>query len=215
VVAAARRKDRLDTLVANIESDGGTALAVECDVTDRSQASSLVATTVDRFGRLDTLVNNAGVMLLGPIEDAPTEEWRRMIHVNVMGVLYCTRAALPHMRRQGSGHIVNVSSVGGRVTALNSGVYCLTKFGIGAFSEVLRRELMEAGIRVTLIEPGRVETELRTHTRPEVLAQMASAFARVTPLSSDEVADAIVWAVAQPPNVSVSEVLVRPAVSPL
>jgi NADP-dependent 3-hydroxy acid dehydrogenase YdfG len=119
------------------------------------------------------------------------------------------------MRRQGPGHIVNVSSVGGRVTALNSGVYCLTKFGIGAFSEVLRRELMEAGIRVTLIEPGRVETELRTHTRPEVLAQMASAFARVTPLSSDEVADAIVWAVAQPPNVSVSEVLVRPAVSPL
>jgi NADP-dependent 3-hydroxy acid dehydrogenase YdfG len=212
---AARRKDRIDAVAARIAAEGGRAIALETDVGEEEQARAFVDATEAELGRLDVLVNNAGVMLLGPIEDAPTEEWRRMIHVNVMGVLYCTHAALPHMRRQGSGHIVNVSSVGGRVTALNSGVYCLTKFGIGAFSEVLRREVMEAGIRVTLIEPGRVETELRTHTRPEVLAQIAPAFSTVTPLSSEEVGDAIVWAIAQPPNVSVSEVLLRPAISPL
>ena len=135
------------------------------------------------LGRLDVLVNNAGVMLLGPIENAPTEEWRRMIHANVFGVLYCTHAALPLMRAQGSGHIVNVSSVAGRVARLGSGVYNLTKFGVGAFSESLRQEGVAMGVRVTLIEPGAVATELPGHNRPEVLEQMAKRFAGVTPLS--------------------------------
>ncbi|MGH2873144.1 MAG: SDR family NAD(P)-dependent oxidoreductase, partial [Solirubrobacteraceae bacterium] len=198
-----------------IEAGGGRALAIETDVCDERRCSAFVDRTNRELGRLDALVNNAGVMLLGPIEGAPTEEWRRMVGVNVMGVLYCTHAALPIMRAQGGGDIVNVSSVGGRVVATNSGVYALTKFGIGAFSEVLRRETMDAGIRVIVIEPGRVDTELREHVRPEVLARMPSGFADVQPLTSAEIADTIVWALAQPPNVIVSELLVRPARSPM
>ena len=157
------------------------------------------------------LVNNAGVMLLGPIENAPTEEWRRMIHANVFGVLYCTHAALPLMRAQGSGHIVNVSSVAGRVARAGSGVYNLTKFGVGAFSESLRQEAVPLGVRVTLIEPGAVATELVGHNRPEVLEQMAKSFAGVTPMQSEDIANAILYAIGQPPNVSVNEVLIRPS----
>jgi NADP-dependent 3-hydroxy acid dehydrogenase YdfG len=215
VSVAARRRDRLDELVKRIEAEGGRALAVTADVGEEDQARSFVQATHAEFGRLDGLVNNAGVMLLGSIKGAPTEEWRRMINVNVMGVLYCTHAALDIMHDQRSGHIVNVSSVGGRVVAAYSGVYSLTKFGIGAFSEVLRRETMDHGIRVTLVEPGRVETELREHVRSEVLEEIGPGFTGVVPLTAQEVADAIIWAMTQPPNVSVSEVLVRPARSPM
>ena len=157
------------------------------------------------------LVNNAGVMLLGPIENAPTEEWRRMIHANVFGVLYCTHAALPLMADQGSGHIINVSSVAGRHARAGSGVYNLTKFGVGAFSEALRQESVAMGVRVTLIEPGAVATELPGHNRPEVLEQMAKAFQGVTPLASEDIAEAILYAIGQPANVCVNEVLVRPS----
>ena len=157
------------------------------------------------------LVNNAGVMLLGPIENAPTEEWRRMIHANVFGVLYCTHAALPLMRAQGAGHIVNVSSVAGRVARAGSGVYNLTKFGVGAFSESLRQEAVAMGVRVTLVEPGAVATELAGHNRPEVLEQMAKRFQGVEPLTSEDIANAVLYAIGQPPNVSVNEVLVRPS----
>jgi NADP-dependent 3-hydroxy acid dehydrogenase YdfG len=150
-------------------------------------------------------------MLLGPIEDAPTEEWRRMIHANVFGVLYCTHAALPLMRAQGSGHIVNVSSVAGRVARAGSGVYNLTKFGVGAFSESLRQEGVAIGVRVTTIEPGAVATELPGHNREEVLEQMAKRFAGVTPLSAEDIAGAVLYAIGQPPNVSVNEILVRPS----
>jgi NADP-dependent 3-hydroxy acid dehydrogenase YdfG len=157
------------------------------------------------------LVNNAGVMLLGPIEQADTEEWRRMIHANVFGVLYCTHAALPLMREQGSGDIVNVSSVAGRFARAGSGVYNLTKFGVGAFSEALRQEAVPHGIRVTVIEPGAVATELPGHNRPEVIAVMRKAFEGVTPLDSEDIARAILYAITQPPNVSINEVLVRPS----
>jgi NADP-dependent 3-hydroxy acid dehydrogenase YdfG len=157
------------------------------------------------------LVNNAGVMLLGPIENAPTDEWRQMIHVNLFGVLYCTHAALPLMRDQGTGHIVNVSSVAGRLARMGSGVYNLTKFGVGAFSEALRQEAVAIGVRVTLIEPGAVATELPGHNRPEILDQMRQAFAGVTPLTSEDIADAVVYTIAQPSNVSVNEVLIRPS----
>ena len=211
VALAARRKERVDELAERI----GNAVAFETDVTDEEQCRAFVDGAAAQLGRLDVLVNNAGVMHLGPIEGAPTDEWRRMMNVNVLGLLYCTQAALPHMRRQGSGHVVNVSSVGGRVVGLWSGVYSATKFAVGAISEALRRETMDAGIRVTVIEPGRVETEPRDHVRPEVLEQLGSAFANVTPLTAEEIADTIVWAVTQPPNVSVNEVLVRPLVSPL
>src|SRR6202035_1347356 len=154
----------------------GRAISVPTDVSDEAQAREFVQRTHAELGRLDVLVNNAGVMLLGPIENAPTEEWRRMIHANLFGVLYCTHAALPLMREQGSGHIVNVSSVAGRIARAGSGVYNLTKFGVGAFSESLRQEGIGLGVRVTLIEPGGVATELVTHNRPEVREQISKRF---------------------------------------
>ena len=215
VALAARRTDRIEALAQHIEETGGQALAVTTDVGEESQAKAFVTRTHERFGRLDVLVNNAGVMLLGQIEGAPTEEWRRMIHVNIMGVLYCTHSALPLMRAQGGGDIVNVSSVGGRVLGRYSGVYSLTKFGIGAFSEALRQENVDTGIRVTLIEPGRVDTELRTHVREEVVREISGGFSGVVALSADHVADAILYAVGQPPGVSVNEILLRPSNQPM
>jgi NADP-dependent 3-hydroxy acid dehydrogenase YdfG len=211
VALAARRTDRIESLAERIAGDGGRALAVTADVGEEDQARAFVQRAHDELGRLDVLVNNAGVMLLGPIENAPTEEWRRMIHVNLFGVLYCTHAALPVMRRQAAGHIVNVSSVAGRVARLGSGVYNLTKWGVGAFSESLRQEMVPLGVRVTLIEPGAVATELPGHNRPEVLEQMAKSFAGVTPLASEDIATAILYAIAQPPNVAVNEILIRPS----
>jgi NADP-dependent 3-hydroxy acid dehydrogenase YdfG len=210
VALAARRADRIQALAERIESDGGRAIAVPTDVGDEDQARAFVQRAHAELGRLDVLVNNAGVMLLGPIENAPTEEWRRMIHANVFGVLYCTHAALPLMHEQGSGHIVNVSSVAGRFARAGSGVYNLTKFGVGAFSESLRQEGVEKGVRVTLIEPGAVATELPGHNRPEVLEQMAKNFAGVTPLDSQDIATAILYAIAAPANVAINEVLIRP-----
>jgi clavulanate-9-aldehyde reducatase len=211
VALAARRADRIDALAERIVREGGRAVAVPADVGDEAQARAFVERAHSELGRLDVLVNNAGVMLLGAIENAPTEEWRRMIHVNIFGVLYCTHAALPLMRDQGSGHIVNVSSVAGRVARAGSGVYNLTKFCVGAFSESLRQEAVGLGVRVTLVEPGAVATELAGHNRTEVLEAMAKRFQGVTPLAAEEIADAILFAIAQPPNVSVNEVLVRPS----
>jgi NADP-dependent 3-hydroxy acid dehydrogenase YdfG len=211
VALAARRADRIEALAERIVAEGGHAISVPTDVGDEAQARAFVQRAHSELGRLDVLVNNAGVMLLGPIENAPTEEWRRMIHANVFGVLYCTHAALPLMHAQGSGHIVNVSSVAGRVARQGSGVYNLTKFGVGAFSESLRQEGVAMGVRVTLIEPGAVATELPGHNRPEVLEQMAKRFAGVTPLASDDIARAVLYAIGQPPNVSINEVLVRPS----
>lgn len=211
VALGARRAERLEEVVARIEAAGGEAMAIPTDVADEAQANAFVRGAAERFGRLDALVNNAGVMQLGPIEGAPTDEWRRMVDVNVFGVLYCTHAALPIMRAAGGGHIVNVSSVGGKVVGTWSGVYSLTKFGLGAFTEALRRESIEAGIRVTLVVPGSTATELRSHTREEVLAETVQAFSGVTPLDPADIAAAIVAALAQPPNVSVSEVVLRPS----
>jgi clavulanate-9-aldehyde reductase len=211
VALAARRIERIEALAERITAGGGRAIAVRTDVGEEAEARAFIERAHSELGRLDVLVNNAGVMLLGPIENAPTEEWRRMIHANVFGVLYCTHAALPLMHEQGSGHIVNVSSVAGRVARLGSGVYNLTKFGVGAFSESLRQEGVALGVRVTLIEPGAVATELPGHNREEVLEQMAKRFAGVTPLAADDIADAVLYAIGQPPNVSVNEVLVRPS----
>jgi NADP-dependent 3-hydroxy acid dehydrogenase YdfG len=211
VALAARRSERIDALAERIVGAGGRAIAVQTDVGVEEQASAFVQRAHAELGRLDVLVNNAGVMLLGPILDAPTEEWRTMIHANVLGVLYCTHAALGLMAAQGSGHIVNVSSVAGRVARQGSGVYNLTKFGVGAFSESLRQEGVALGVRVTLIEPGAVATELAGHNRPEVLEQMAKRFAGVTPLRAEDIAGAVLYAIGQPANVSINEVLVRPS----
>ena len=205
VAVAARRKDRLDALAAEI---GG--LSVEADVTDREQAVAAVERAASDLGRLDIVINNAGVMLLGPIEGAPTDEWRRMIDANVYGVLYCSHAAFPLMREQGGGQIVNVSSVAGRVARAGSGVYNLTKFGVGAFSESLRQEGVPHNIRVTLIEPGAVDTELAGHNRDVVLEQIKQRFEGVERLVSEDIARAVLYAIGQPDHVAINEVLVRP-----
>ena len=207
---AARRHDRIEALAAEIENDGGHALAIPADVSDPAEARAFVERAHAELGRLDALVNNAGVMLLGPIVDAPLDEWRAMIDVNVYGVLYCTHAALPIMLEQGGGDIVNVSSVAGRIARAGSGVYNLTKWGIGAFSESLRQEVTERNIRITLVEPGAVDTELREHNRPEIREVIEQTFKDVRSLDAEDIADAIVYAISRPPHVSVNEMLVRP-----
>jgi clavulanate-9-aldehyde reductase len=210
VAMAARRADRIQALAERIAGEGGRAIAVPADVGDEDQARAFVERAHSELGRLDVLVNNAGVMLLGPIESAPTEEWRQMVHVNVFGVLYCTHAALPLMHEQGSGHIINISSVAGRVARAGSAVYNLTKWGVGAFSEALRQEAVEMGVRVTLVEPGAVATELTGHNRPEVLEQISKRFGGVTLLSAEDIATAILYTIGQPQHVSVNELLIRP-----
>jgi NADP-dependent 3-hydroxy acid dehydrogenase YdfG len=213
VSLAARRADRIDQLAQQIEADGGRALAIETDVTDEEQANAFVRGTREQLGRLDVLINNAGVMLLGPVIGANTAEWRLMIDVNLLGLLYCTHAVLPIMGEQGSGHIVNISSVAGRFANLGSGVYNLTKFGVNAFSEALRQELVPAKVKVTVIEPGFVATELQEHnTNPMVvdaIGRMRDEIGDV--LQAEDIAQAIFYAVSAPARVAVNEVLVRPA----
>src|SRR5438128_8848805 len=189
VAVAAVRSDRIEALADRITGEGGRALAVTTDVAQEAQARAFIERAHAELGKVDVLVNNAGVMLLGPIAGAPTEEWRRMIDANVYGVLYCTHAALPLMAAQKSGHVINVSSVAGRFARAGSGVYNLTKFGIGAFSEALRQEAVPLGVRVTVIEPGAVATELAGHNRPEVLEQIAKRFAGVERLQSEDIAN--------------------------
>jgi NADP-dependent 3-hydroxy acid dehydrogenase YdfG len=211
VSLAARRTERIEALAKKIEDGGGRALATTADVGDEAQAGAFIERTVAELGRVDALVNNAGVMLLGPIAGAPTDEWRQMVHVNIFGVLYCTHAALPAMLEQGSGHIVNVSSVAGRFARAGSGVYNLTKFGVGAFSEALRQEIAPMGLRVTLIEPGAVATELPEHNRPEIQEVIAGVFKDVEPLRAEDIAAGILYAISAPANVAVNELLIRPA----
>jgi NADP-dependent 3-hydroxy acid dehydrogenase YdfG len=210
VALAARRTERIEALAARIEEGGGRAIAVTTDVSDEAQARAFVAATIERLGRLDALVNNAGVMLLGPVPGAPTDEWRRMIDANVYGVIYTTHAAVEHLIERGSGHVVTISSVAGVRASAGSAVYNLTKFGVNAFSEALRQELAEHNVRVTVVEPGAVTTELRDHLRPEIREQQAARFAGVTPLEAADVANAVVYALGQPEHVSLNEILVRP-----
>ncbi len=210
VALAARREDRITELAKRIEDEGGRAVALPTDVSDERQARAFVEHAYEQLGGLDALINNAGVMLLGPVAGAPTDEWRTMVDVNLLGLLYCTHAALPVMLEKGSGHIVNVSSVAGRIASAGSAVYNMTKWGVGAFSEALRQEVTGAGIRVTIVEPGAVATELPVHNRPEIVEMITKRFEGTTPLEADDIARAIVYALAQPPNVSINEVLVRP-----
>ena len=171
--------------------------------------------TSDELGRLDILVNNAGVMLLGPVAGAPTEQWRQMIDVNLLGLLYCTHAALPIMGAAGSGDIVNVASVAGRIAAMGSGVYNMTKWGVVGFSEALRQECALAGVRVTAIEPGWVDTELQGHNEhPLVVERMNEMIKTIDKiLEPEDIARAITFAVTQPPHVSINEMLIRPTTS--
>ena len=216
VAIAARRKDRLDALAQEIERDGGSALAIEADVTDQDQVRRLVGETVNRQGRLDTVVNNAGVMLHGPIEGAPTEEWDRMIDLNLKGLLYVADAVLPHLLQAAEegprrvADLVNISSVAGRLARRNSGVYNLTKHGVGAFSESLRQEVTGRHVRVSIVEPGAVETELPSHIREEIRDQMMSRLSDIERLEAVDIADAIAYIVTRPRRVAINELLIRP-----
>jgi NADP-dependent 3-hydroxy acid dehydrogenase YdfG len=216
VALAARRADRLEQLASDIRAGRGRALVLDTDVTDSAQAEGAVEKTVRELGRLDTVINNAGVMLLGPIENAPLDEWERMVKLNALGVLYIAHAALPHLLKAAQdsprrvADLVNVSSVAGRVARRNSGVYNLTKFGIGAFSESLRQEVTGRHVRVSLVEPGAVDTELMSHVRAEVREQAAQRFANVERLEAEDIADAITYVVTRPRRMAINELLVRP-----
>ena len=216
VALVARRKDRLDALASAVEAEGGRALAIEADISDQEQAVAAVKRTVEELGRLDTVVNNAGVMLLGPVVDAPTEEWDRMVALNLEGLLYVSHAAIPHLLDAAASEprrvadLVNISSVAGRTTRVGSAVYNMTKHGVGAFSDSLRQELSGRHVRVSLVEPGATSTELATHLRPEVLDQLRTRLADVERLEAADIADAIVYIVTRPRHVAVNEMLVRP-----
>ena len=210
VVAGARREERLDGLVEGVTQDGGKAIGVQCDITDEEQAHDLVRQAVEEFGRIDILVNNAGVMLLSRIERGLSDQWRQMFDVNVMGLLYATHAAIGHMKEQGSGHLINISSVAGRKVRTTGGVYSGTKWAVNAISEALRMELQEYNIRVTIVEPGAVATELPTHITDEEAQQGMNRFANIEILEAEDIAHAIAYAATQPERVSVNEVLIRP-----
>ena len=211
---AARRKDRLEALATEIRAVGGRALVIECDVTDQEQATECVERAVSEFGRLDTLINNAGVMLLGPASGAPLSEWERMIELNVLGLLYCSHAAMRHLLRAAAegprqvADMVNISSVAGRVARNGNAVYSLSKHGVGAFSESLRQELAGRYVRVSLVEPGATMTELVSHNRPEVLESLRSQLGQT--MDAGDVADAIAYIVTRPRHVAINEILIRP-----
>jgi NADP-dependent 3-hydroxy acid dehydrogenase YdfG len=211
VAIAARRRDRLDGVAGRIADLRAESLVLEADVARPEEAESIVSRTVERWGQLDILVNNAGLMLLSPIDRARVEDWRRMLDLNVLGLMVTTRAALPQMRRQKDGHVVNISSTAGRVANPDASVYAATKFGVGAFSEALRREVYKDNIRVTVIEPGAVATELREHVPDPDTRERIDTWARsMRQLQSEDVAAAILYAVSQPPHVNVNEILLRP-----
>jgi NADP-dependent 3-hydroxy acid dehydrogenase YdfG len=211
VAIGARRKDRLDALSAELTGGGARVLQLELDVTDEQACSTAVDRTRAELGGLDVLVNNAGVMLLGTIVGADTEDWRRMLHTNVLGLMYMTHAAIDGMVAQGSGDIVNISSVAGRTARKGAGVYNASKWAVNAFSESLRQEVTGRGVRIGLVEPGAVATELSSHiTQPAARQESQENAARMRTLQAEDIARAVLYLVTQPPHVAVNEVLVRP-----
>ena len=216
VALVARRKDRLDTLAESIRAGGGTALVLESDVTDERQATDAIERTVSELGRLDTLVNNAGVMLLGPALGAPLSEWQRMIVIKLLGFIYCAHAALPHLLNAAENSprrvadMVNISSTAGRFPRSGRAVYNATKFGVTGFSEALRQEVTRRHVRISVVEPGAVQTELASHNRPEVLASMQGFLGAMELLHPEDIGDAIGYIVTRPRRIAVNEMLVRP-----
>ena len=215
VALVARRKDRLDKLASDLERQGHNALAIQADITLRSEALDAVRGAIARFGRVDTLINNAGVMFVDPVEHALPEEWDHMVAVNVSGLLHLARAALPHLLETAANgprrvaDMVNVSSVAGIKTGAGVSVYSLTKYGVGAFTESLRQEVAARHVRVSVIEPGSANTELRTNLRPEVQARDRTRGA-IERLEPTDVADAVAYIVTRPRRVAVNEIVVRP-----
>lgn len=211
VVLAARRHNNLDELATEIKDVGGQALPFVADVAQRQSCEDLIQYTMEQWGRIDVLVNNAGLMPLSLVKNLHVDEWDRMVDVNIKGVLYCTAAALPHMLAAKSGHIVNVSSVAGRIVFPGGSVYCATKHALTAFSEGLRQELStRENIRVTCIEPGAVATELTNTITDEALRKFVENTKKMEILQSQDIADAILYAVDTPNHVNVNEILIRP-----
>jgi clavulanate-9-aldehyde reducatase len=209
VAVGARRTDRLEVIAERLEEPH---LVRKVDVADEEQAHAFIRAAYDELGGLHILVNNAGVMLLGPVSGADTTEWRRMIDVNLLGLLYCTHAALPLMERGGGGDIVNISSTAGRSAGAGGAVYNMTKFGVHGFSEALRQEALHANVRVTTVAPGLVDTELQGHNvNPVVRAGLERAREEIGEvLTPQDIAAEIVHAVTRPAHVCVNELLVRP-----
>lgn len=211
VAITARRTQRLEELSAELKKTGADVLTIVADLVHEGENRRIVAETEAHFGRLDIMVNNAGVMHLSPIDAADAADWRRMLELNVLGLMVSSQAALPGMRQRGDGHIVNISSTAGRISNPNAAGYSASKFGVVAFSEALRREVCKDGIRVSVIEPGVVETELREHiahaeTRTAIDAWAAS----MRQLQSVDIANAVLYCVSQPAHVNVNEILIRP-----
>lgn len=207
LMLGARRTDRLEKLVTDIEAAGGTARFQALDVTDRNDFERFIAATVDAFGRIDVLVNNAGIMPLSPYMALKVDEWDQMVDVNIKGVLYGIAAALPRMKAQGSGQFVNISSIGGHRVWPTCGVYSATKFAVRALSEGLRLE--HDDIRVTIISPGVVESELASTITDEGAAAAMVDY-RAIAIKPDAIARSIAFAVGQPADVDVNELIVRP-----
>lgn len=216
VALLARRRDRLEETAEVIRADGGRALIVEADATDEAQIRAGVERAVSEFGRLDVVIANAGVMLLGPVLDAPTEEWTRMVQINVLGLMYTAHAALPHLVAAAEqdprqvADLVLISSVAGRVARNGSASYNATKHAVGAFGEALRQEVTERHVRVALVEPGAVDTELAGHNRPEVQETMRARFDGIERLEATDIAEAIIYIVTRPRRTAINEILIRP-----
>jgi NADP-dependent 3-hydroxy acid dehydrogenase YdfG len=211
VALVARRADRLEKLLQRISKNGGEAITIVADVSDESQTREMLHQAHDKWGRVDILVNNAGIMQLGLIDGANTAEWRNMININFLGLMYATHAALPIMKAQGGGHIVNISSTAGLEANVITAVYSATKFAVGTFTEVLRKENHSHKIRVTLIEPGAVATELGAQvTDPDAKAWAEAWMQSKIPLASEDIAAAIIYVVTQPLHVNVNEIVIRP-----
>jgi NADP-dependent 3-hydroxy acid dehydrogenase YdfG len=210
VVIAARRADRLAALADRIAAAGGETLVVQVDLEGEGEIDRLVATAAGRWGGLDVLVNNAGVMLLAPVIEATAADLRRMVELNLLALMQTTTAALPHLKAS-AGHIVNIASVAGRVANPNASAYAATKFGVVGYSEALRREVYVDRVRVTVVEPGLVHTELSDHiTNAGAKAGLEKRLASEEPLEAEDVANAILYAVTQPPRVAINEILIRP-----
>ena len=212
VVLGARRTDRLESIATDIRAAGGTAEYQALDVTQQGQLAAIVQFTQNKFGRVDVLINNAGVMPLSTLEQLKVEEWDRMIDVNIKGVLYGIAAALPVMKAQKSGQIINISSIGGHAVSPTAAVYCATKFAVGAISEGLRQEV-GGDIRVTVISPGVTESELADSISDENARIGMKEFRKIF-IPAEAIARSIVFAIDQPDDVDVSEIIVRPTASP-
>jgi NADP-dependent 3-hydroxy acid dehydrogenase YdfG len=211
VAVGARRTERLQELEKQIIKNNGEILVQKTDVTRKSDCDSLVNTIVEKWGKVDILINNAGLMPLSYFKNGKVEEWEQMIDVNIKGVLYCTSAVVPYMLEKKSGHIINISSVAGRIVFAGGSVYCATKHAIAALSEGLRKELSPTyNIRVTCIEPGAVETELLESITDESMTGFIQATKNMETLRSEDIANAILYAVQAPRHVNVNEILIRP-----